>query len=114
MGFIKKSYILCRYCHQQAPLKTIPVYDDNFKKTGEKDICGFCKKEYEKDDIPFVQEKKPDKVDRTLDPTCDNCEHFVKNIFTQKCTLTGQTVNVYDSCDHFTPRPQKKKDLPFL
>ena len=56
MGFIKKSYILCRYCHQQAPLKTVPVYDDNFKKTGEKDICGFCKKEYEKDDIPFVQE----------------------------------------------------------
>ena len=111
MSFIQKSYITCRFCHQKAPLKTEPVYNESFEKVGEKYSCGFCKKEYQKDDIPFVKKKTPEKKERTADEICDNCDHFVKNVFQQKCTLKDSFVNVYDSCDAFTPR--KKKKLPF-
>ncbi|MBN1521487.1 MAG: hypothetical protein JW928_03050 [Candidatus Aureabacteria bacterium] len=111
MDYIQKEYIECRYCHQKAPLKTMPVYDDGFNKVGEKYLCGFCKKEYEKDDIPFVKQKKPEREGRTVDETCDNCDYFVKNIFQQKCTCKDEFVNVYDSCENFVPR-KKKKTLP--
>ena len=113
MPYIKKSYIDCIYCNQKAPLKTEPIYDGSFKKTGEKFICGFCKKEYEKEKVPFVQEKKPERDKRTVDETCANCENFVKNIFYQKCTKKNEHVNVYDSCDDFAPKKEKKKELPF-
>ena len=111
MDFIQKGYIDCKHCHQKAPLKTEAVYDESFKKTGEKYSCGFCKKEYEKDEIPFVKKQKPKRDKRTADEACSNCDHFVKNVFQQKCILHDQTVNVYDYCESFTPR--KEKRLPF-
>ncbi|MCK5707387.1 MAG: hypothetical protein KAI43_07010 [Candidatus Aureabacteria bacterium] len=112
MEYIKKSYIECIYCHQKAPLKTKPIYDESFKKTGEKFSCGFCKKEYEESEIPFVKKQKLEVGDRTALETCSNCEYFVKNIFCQKCMLTKKTVNVYDSCDFFTVK-KETRDLPF-
>jgi hypothetical protein len=92
-----------------APLRTEPVYDEDFKKIGEKLLCGFCKTEYGKDDVPFVQEKKPEKASRTADETCEYCENFVKNIFYQKCTLKNKPVDIYDSCDSFKKKQVKKK-----
>jgi hypothetical protein len=107
MTFITKSYIQCQYCSQSAPLKTEPVYDEAFKKTGEKYLCGFCKKEYEKDKIPFIKEKKPEKEGGAIDQTCQNCEFFAKNIFYIKCTRHNKTVNVYDSCNDFSEKKKK-------
>ncbi len=109
MAVVRKNYIKCTKCGQSAPLKIKPIYDSNFKKTGEIYICAFCGKEYEKDKIPYVEEKKPEVSGDSIVKRCDNCEFFVRNIFQQKCLKHNKDVQVYDYCDDFEPKKKKKK-----
>jgi len=109
MAVIRKGYIKCVYCGENAPIKIKPIYDNNFKKIGEKYTCGFCGKEYKENEIPYVEEKKPAPSGDTVIKRCDNCEYFVKNIFQQKCLKKNIDVQVYDYCDYFTPKKKKKK-----
>ena len=113
----KKNKIFCRACNSESWLKRKPVYDDNFKKTGEELSCGACGHIYaSENEVPwlgntgpviFTEADKGPKIEIFDDDekarNCRHCEHYIVNPFTQRCGLHFRRVEATDVCDDFSP-----------
>lgn len=113
--------IRCPACGENAVLKRQPVYDDNFRKVGEKRSCAACGHRFEDETaVPcaaprrlsiFDDDDAPAPVDLFGDDEkqrgCRHCRHYLVNPFTQRCAIHNKRVEATDDCDRF-----ERKDAP--
>ena len=121
----KKHQIQCSACGADSWVKREPVYDENFKKTGEKLSCAACGHVFASEaEVPYKDRSGPkvfsdsDKpkalhlfADDEKGRNCRHCEHYVVNPFTQRCGLHFKKVLATDICDDFAP-VKTKEDKP--
>lgn len=122
----KKLAFTCPSCHRDSWLLRQPVYDDSFRKTGEKLLCALCRREFASEsEIPFSAPSAPrifTDADRPKPAAlfsddekgrcCRHCAEYVVNPFVQRCGLHHCEVEATDCCPHFAPRPATPPENP--
>ena len=115
--------IVCTECGEDTFVRREPIYE-GFKKTGETFICISCGHNFpDPDNVPFKEkklstiltdaDKSPeiqifDKNERGKN--CRYCEHYLKNPFTQRCSLHDKPVEATDICFNFRAKPTSDDD----
>jgi len=117
----KKNKIFCKSCKEESWLKKEPLYDENFKKCGEKLSCASCGYVYASPaDVQYIEKKLPEMFsaadrERKIEifnkdeetKNCRHCKYYIVNPFTQRCGLHFRKVEATDVCDDFSPRKEK-------
>ena len=118
--------IICSECGEETFVRREPIYE-GFKKIGETLICTSCGHKFpDNDNIPFKEKKistiltdadKSPQVnifdESELRKNCRYCEYYLKNPFTQRCSLHDKPVDATDLCFDFATRttPEGKSKL---
>ncbi|MGY8989927.1 MAG: hypothetical protein ACKVJA_06685 [Flavobacteriales bacterium] len=119
--------IVCVACGEESLLRREPVYE-GFAKVGESLSCMACGHAYSDEaDVPFKsggsalifseadKSKTPDVFDQDADTrNCRNCQNYLKNPFTQWCTVHRKDVDALDTCASFKrAEPEEDKEPLF-
>jgi predicted RNA-binding Zn-ribbon protein involved in translation (DUF1610 family) len=110
--------IRCPACGENTVLKRQPVYDDDFRKVGEKTTCAACGHRFE-GDAPAAAPRRPSIFaddapesvnvfrDEEKQHCCRYCRHYLVNPFTQRCAVHNKPVEATDDCDRFERKPDE-------
>jgi predicted RNA-binding Zn-ribbon protein involved in translation (DUF1610 family) len=115
--------IQCPACGENSVLKRQPIYDDNFRKTGEKLSCAACGHRFADEAGVVAKAPKRPSIFDDDEPApslkifaederqrcCRYCRHYIVNPFTQRCAFHNKLVEATDSCDRFDRKPDPGK-----